>query len=73
MEWGLRFPWDVDLCPVRKPGKLPYETFSQEYALEYGTDAVEVHQDALKAGQRVIVVDDVLATGHDAGDLSAPQ
>ena len=51
------------ICTVRKPGKLPYETFSQEYALEYGTDAVEVHQDALKAGQRVIVVDDVLATG----------
>lgn len=49
--------------PVRKPGKLPYETHAQEYALEYGTDRLEVHVDGLQAGQRVLLVDDLLATG----------
>lgn len=49
--------------PVRKPGKLPYETHAQEYALEYGTDRLEVHVDGLRAGQRVLLVDDLLATG----------
>ena len=48
---------------VRKPGKLPYKTFKETYDLEYGTDAVEIHQDALKSGERVVVIDDVLATG----------
>jgi adenine phosphoribosyltransferase len=48
---------------VRKPGKLPYKTFKQSYSLEYGTDAVEVHQDAFQAGQKIVVLDDVLATG----------
>lgn len=60
---GIALSLGCGFVPVRKPGKLPYETFSQDYALEYGTDAVEVHVDALKAGQRVIIVDDVLATG----------
>lgn len=54
------------LIPVRKPGKLPYETTREEYALEYGTDALEVHVDALGRGARVLVVDDVLATGGTA-------
>jgi len=49
--------------PVRKPGKLPWQTHRIEYDLEYGTDALEIHQDAIEPGQRVIVVDDVLATG----------
>ncbi len=49
--------------PVRKPGKLPWKTHRMAYELEYGTDALEIHQDAVCAGQRVIVVDDVLATG----------
>lgn len=49
--------------PVRKPGKLPGTVIRQEYALEYGTDAVEMHQDALSPGQRVLLVDDLLATG----------
>jgi adenine phosphoribosyltransferase len=49
--------------PVRKPGKLPFKTLKKEYALEYGTDAVEMHIDAIKPGERVLVVDDVLATG----------
>ncbi|AJC45046.1 adenine phosphoribosyltransferase [Xanthomonas sacchari] len=49
--------------PVRKPGKLPGRTVTQEYALEYGSDRIEMHADALPAGSRVLLVDDVLATG----------
>lgn len=49
--------------PVRKPGKLPWKKASQSYALEYGKDTVEIHVDAAKAGQRVLLVDDLLATG----------
>ncbi len=52
--------------PVRKPGKLPRKCDRVEYALEYGTDAVEMHADALKRGDRVLVVDDVIATGGTA-------
>jgi adenine phosphoribosyltransferase len=53
--------------PARKPGKLPHETVSAEYALEYGIDALEVHADALAGGARVLVHDDLLATGGTAG------
>jgi len=53
----------VGFVPVRKPGKLPYNTTKIEYALEYGTDALEIHEDAIKPGQRVAIVDDLLATG----------
>jgi adenine phosphoribosyltransferase len=49
--------------PMRKKGKLPGETISQEYALEYGTDKIEVHKDAIKKGNNVLIVDDLLATG----------
>lgn len=52
--------------PVRKPGKLPAETISEEYELEYGTDRLEMHKDALGAGDRVLIVDDLLATGGTA-------
>ena len=52
--------------PVRKPGKLPWKTLKQEYDLEYGKDALEVHKDAVKPGQKVLVLDDVLATGGTA-------
>lgn len=52
--------------PIRKKGKLPGETFEQDYALEYGTATVEVHRDALPAGARVLLVDDLLATGGTA-------
>ncbi|HEX7051017.1 MAG TPA: adenine phosphoribosyltransferase [Longimicrobiales bacterium] len=52
--------------PIRKPRKLPYRTVRVEYALEYGTDALEAHEDAIRPGQRVLVVDDVLATGGTA-------
>jgi adenine phosphoribosyltransferase len=54
--------------PVRKPGKLPYKTRSIEYALEYGSDALHIHVDAVKPGMRVLLVDDLLATG---GTLAA--
>ncbi len=48
---------------ARKPGKLPYRTISAEYALEYGTDRLELHEDAVKTGERVLIVDDLIATG----------
>jgi len=51
------------LAIVRKPGKLPYKTASETYELEYGTDTIEIHTDAVAKGQKVLVVDDVLATG----------
>ncbi|MCC7062438.1 MAG: adenine phosphoribosyltransferase [Planctomycetes bacterium] len=53
--------------PVRKPGKLPWKTNRVEYVLEYGTDAVEIHQDAVLPGERVLLVDDLLATGGTMG------
>ncbi len=49
--------------PIRKRGKLPYKTISVEYQLEYGTDVLEIHQDAIRPGQRVVIIDDLLATG----------
>ena len=55
--------------PARKPGKLPGETVSAEYTLEYGIDALEVHADALADGARVLIHDDLLATGGTAGAL----
>ncbi len=57
---------EAGLVPMRKPGKLPAERGRVEYALEYGTDALEMHKDAVSAGDRVLVVDDVLATGGTA-------
>jgi adenine phosphoribosyltransferase len=53
--------------PIRKPGKLPWETISQSYELEYGIDTLEVHVDAVGSGERVLLIDDVLATGGTAG------
>jgi adenine phosphoribosyltransferase len=65
---GAPLAWNHGLpfVPVRKPGKLPAATYRESYELEYGTDSVEVHQDALQAGQRVLIVDDLLATGGTA-------
>ena len=53
----------VGFVPVRKPGKLPRATYSQDYELEYGTDTLEIHQDALQATDKVLIIDDLLATG----------
>jgi len=54
---------NAGFVPVRKPGKLPYETASKTYELEYGTDTLEIHKDAVKAGDNVLMLDDLLATG----------
>jgi len=53
----------IGFIPVRKPGKLPRETVEQEYSLEYGTNVLSMHKDAIQPGQRVLIVDDLLATG----------
>lgn len=57
---------NAGFVPVRKPGKLPFETISESYALEYGTDTLEIHADAIKKDERVVIHDDVLATGGTA-------
>jgi adenine phosphoribosyltransferase len=59
----MAYELDAGFVPVRKLGKLPAETVSVEYALEYGTNTLEIHKDAVTPGQRVLVVDDLLATG----------
>lgn len=59
----LAFRMGKGFIPVRKPGKLPRERISATYALEYGVDALEVHRDSIADGQRVVLIDDVLATG----------
>lgn len=59
----IAYELGVGFVPVRKPGKLPAETVRYEYELEYGTDALEIHKDAIKKGTRVVLVDDLLATG----------
>ena len=65
---ALAYALGSGVVMVRKPGKLPYKTYQKTYSLEYGEDNLEVHQDAFQNGQRVIIMDDVLATG---GTLSA--
>lgn len=60
---ALAYKLGAGFVPARKPGKLPWEKIRAEYALEYGTDAVEMHRDAIRPGQRVLIFDDVLATG----------
>ncbi len=56
----------VGFVPIRKKGKLPHKTISQSYELEYGTDEIEIHFDAIEAGERVLLVDDLIATGGTA-------
>jgi adenine phosphoribosyltransferase len=62
----LAYALETGFVPVRKPGKLPGTKFTEEYALEYGTNTLEIHDDAVGHGQRVLVVDDLLATGGTA-------
>lgn len=59
----VAYALNAGFVPVRKPGKLPAETLRYEYSLEYGKDVLEIHRDAIKPGQRVLVIDDLLATG----------
>jgi len=63
---ALAYALGCGFVPARKPGKLPWKTVEATYALEYGTDSLQVHSDAIGSGQRVIVLDDVLATGGTA-------
>ena len=63
---ALAYRLNAGFVPIRKPGKLPAETVKWTYDLEYGTDTLEIHKDAIKPGQRVIIVDDLLATGGTA-------
>lgn len=60
---ALAYKLNKGVILVRKPGKLPYKTHSTTYELEYGTDTLEIHQDSIEKGQRVLIADDVLATG----------
>ena len=57
---------NAGFVPIRKPGKLPYKTHRESYSLEYGVDTLEIHQDAIEKGERILVHDDVLATGGTA-------
>jgi adenine phosphoribosyltransferase len=63
---AVAYKLGVGLIPVRKPGKLPWDTMSETYDLEYGSDSLEVHKDAVTPGESVYVIDDVLATGGTA-------
>jgi adenine phosphoribosyltransferase len=63
---ALAYRLNAGFVPVRKPGKLPAATAKYDYALEYGTNTLEIHRDAIQKGQRIIIVDDLLATGGTA-------
>jgi len=67
----LAYQLRAGFVPVRKPGKLPADTLKEDYALEYGTDRLEVHSDAIEPGQVVLIVDDLLATGGTARATAA--
>lgn len=64
---AIAYKLGAGVVPIRKPGKLPYQTYRETYQLEYGTDAVEIHVDAVEPGQKVLLVDDLLATGGTMG------
>jgi len=59
----LAYKLDVGFVPVRKNGKLPYKTIRESYTLEYGEETIEIHEDAIKKGERVVIIDDLMATG----------
>jgi adenine phosphoribosyltransferase len=67
----LAYAMNLPFIPVRKKGKLPAATIAQEFELEYGTDVIEIHTDALKPGDRVVLVDDLLATGGTMAAMAA--
>ena len=62
----VAYDLNAGFVPVRKPGKLPYKTVSRSYELEYGTDTLEIHEDAIRPGEKVLIVDDLIATGGTA-------
>jgi adenine phosphoribosyltransferase len=64
----LAYKLDLGMIPIRKNGKLPYNTISESYTLEYGEEVIEIHEDAIQKGERVVVIDDLMATG---GTISA--
>ena len=64
---ALAYKLKCGLIPVRKKGRLPYKTIEESYALEYGTATIEIHEDAVMPGERVVIIDDLLATGGTAG------
>ncbi len=70
MASTIAYKLNAGFIMVRKPGKLPYKTHKATYQLEYGADSLEIHQDAIKPGQRVLIVDDVLATGGTASAVT---
>ena len=65
----LAYILNVGLVLIRKPGKLPAKTISQDYDLEYGSDQIEIHSDAIRPGEKVLIVDDLIATGGTAVQL----
>ncbi len=67
---ALAYKLGAGVVLVRKPGKLPHKTHSATYSLEYGEDTLEIHQDAIEKGQRVVIADDLLATGGTAGAVA---
>jgi adenine phosphoribosyltransferase len=67
---AIAYALGAGFVPVRKPGKLPAETETIEYALEYGTDKLQIHKDAIQPGMRVLIIDDVLATGGTASAVA---
>ncbi len=64
----LAYKLDIGMIPIRKNGKLPFNTISESYTLEYGQEVIEIHEDAIKKGERVVIIDDLMATG---GTISA--
>jgi len=63
---ALAYKLGIGFVPIRKPNKLPAKTIKESYSLEYGTDTIEMHEDAVKSGDRVVIIDDLLATGGTA-------
>ena len=63
----LAYNLNVGFVPIRKKGKLPYKTIGESYSLEYGQETIEIHEDALTSGERVVIIDDLMATGGTIG------